>query len=88
MAISGKGLYKKYNIAHADGSPVDPNAQYFVLRIDGSGENVNACRKALAAFALSTDDYELQKDICNLLLSYVSNGSPKSILSFLLSNIL
>lgn len=29
-----KGLYPKYIIAKADGSPVDPNADYFVLRLD------------------------------------------------------
>lgn len=27
-------LYNKYIIQKSDGSPVDPNAQYFVLRID------------------------------------------------------
>ena len=29
-----KGLYGKYIITKADGSPVDPNADYFVLRLD------------------------------------------------------
>lgn len=29
-----KGLFKKYVIAKADGSPVDPDAVYFVLRLD------------------------------------------------------
>lgn len=28
---SNIGLYKKYNITKADGSPVDPSAQYFIL---------------------------------------------------------
>jgi len=28
------GLYNKYNITKADGSPMDPNAFYFVLRLD------------------------------------------------------
>lgn len=28
------GLYSKYIVSKADGSPVDPKAQYFVLRID------------------------------------------------------
>lgn len=27
-------LFSKYHITKNDGSPVDPNAQYFVLRID------------------------------------------------------
>lgn len=29
-----RGLYRKYIIAKADGSPMDPNADYFVLRLD------------------------------------------------------
>ena len=29
-----QGLYDKYIITKTDGSPVDPHAQYFVLRID------------------------------------------------------
>lgn len=28
------GLFRKYLIHKADGSPVDPNADYFVLRLD------------------------------------------------------
>ncbi len=28
------GLYRKYRISKADGTPVDPNAEYFVLRLD------------------------------------------------------
>lgn len=29
-----EGLYHKYNIAKVDGSPVDPKAVYFILRLD------------------------------------------------------
>jgi hypothetical protein len=29
-----QGLYQKYNVTKTDGSPVDPNARYFVLRLD------------------------------------------------------
>ncbi len=29
-----RGLYNKYIVTKADGSPIDPEAQYFVLRID------------------------------------------------------
>lgn len=28
------GLYQKYKIEKTDGTPTDPNAQYFVLRLD------------------------------------------------------
>lgn len=42
-------LFGKYKIEKADGSPVDPNAMYFVLRID---TDVHA-RVALRAYARS-----------------------------------
>ena len=29
-----KTLHQKYSVVKTDGSPVDPRAQYFVLRID------------------------------------------------------
>jgi len=28
------GLYKKYRVEKTDGTPIDPNAVYFVLRLD------------------------------------------------------
>ena len=47
-----KGLYQKYAVSKADGSAVDPDAIYFVLRLD-KGEYVDACRMALDAFAMA-----------------------------------
>jgi len=44
-----EGLYKKYLIEKADGTPVDASAQYFVLRIDA---DVHA-RRALRTYAES-----------------------------------
>ena len=44
-----KHLYNKYKIEKADGSPVDPDAMYFVLRID---TDPHAC-VALRAYARS-----------------------------------
>lgn len=41
------GLHHRYNVTHADGSPTDPNAVYFVLRLDKGGrdpEHTAACR--------------------------------------------
>lgn len=34
QAENPHGLHHRYNITHADGSPVDPDAVYFVLRLD------------------------------------------------------
>ena len=45
-----KGFYSKYIVLKADGSPVDPEAQYVVLRID-DGTYVDACRAGVQAFA-------------------------------------
>ena len=41
-------LYNKYVVTKADGSSVDPEAQYFILRIDTDP----AARYALNAYAL------------------------------------
>jgi len=41
------GLYGKYRISKADGTPTDPGAQYFVLRIDTD----QAARMALQTYA-------------------------------------
>lgn len=46
------GLYNKYAVTHADGSPTDPNAQYFVLRIDTD----YAARWALSTYISSIQD--------------------------------
>jgi len=50
-----KGLYPKYLINHADGSPTDGDASYFVLRYDfhpGCDPiHVDACRAALRTYA-------------------------------------
>jgi len=55
-----EGLKQKYNITKADGSKVDENARYFVLRVDDTTElntsieiaHRNACKKALGLWML------------------------------------
>ena len=47
MAENQKGLYGKYIIQKADGSPVDFDAKYFVLRYDGSTAWAKICRWTL-----------------------------------------
>lgn len=46
-------MSNKYIIQHADGRPVDPDAVYYVLRIDNYKDKPwrQACRAALAGFA-------------------------------------
>ena len=45
--IPNKGLYNKYRIEKASGEPIDPKAQYFVLRIDTD----LAAKKAMLTYA-------------------------------------
>lgn len=49
------GLKKKYNITHADGSPVDADAKYFWLRLDYhegcDRKHIAACRQAALYYA-------------------------------------
>lgn len=47
------GLQFKYAITKADGSPLDENSEYFVLRLDAGGEpnHVAACRAAVLEYA-------------------------------------
>lgn len=54
-------LYNKYTITKTDGTPVDPNAQYFVLRIDTDP----AAREALLAYAkaIVKDDPEFAEQL-------------------------
>ncbi len=63
-----KGLYNRYHIAKANGKPVDPNAEYFVLRLDENGsdpKHIAACRKAVLVYADEIKDLlpALAKDL-------------------------
>lgn len=67
------GLYGKYIIQKADGSPVDPKADYFILRLD---TDPIARRAALeySYFMASGKDIQLAKD----LQARVAKYDPKS----------
>ena len=54
------GLYRRYFIQKADGSPVSPEAEYFVLRLDKCGSDpthIAACRKAVMTYADEIEHY-------------------------------
>ena len=62
------GLHRKYIIKKSDGSLVDPDAEYFVLRLDVNGKDekhTKACRKALMLYAEEIKDHlpVLSKDL-------------------------
>lgn len=49
-----EGLHLRYYVAKRSGEPVDPRAEYFVLRLDPYGKDhrhINACRKAVLMYA-------------------------------------
>lgn len=49
------GLHARYIVSKADGTPVDPNAEYFVLRLDmGASDPIHrsACIEALLTYAI------------------------------------
>lgn len=59
-ALKLRGQTHPYVVRHRDGSPVDPNAEYFVLRLDEGGkdpEHVRACRIAIQAYAMNVSHH-------------------------------
>lgn len=63
------GILPKYSITKANGEATDPNAEYFVLRLDFHEgcdmRHVHSCRAALINYAISIKDHlpELSRDI-------------------------
>lgn len=67
------GLKMKYRITHADGSPCDADAEYFVLRLDHHKDcdhhHIRACRKAVVEYAKSVA-YHLPQLSIDLMAKY------------------
>lgn len=48
------GLHNRYYVSKVNGEPVDEFAEYFILRLDGGGDDpihIAACRKAILTYA-------------------------------------
>jgi hypothetical protein len=48
------GLHNRYYVSKVNGEKVDENAEYFILRLDEYGSDINhikACRKAIITYA-------------------------------------
>jgi len=63
-----KGLHQRYIVAKSNGKPVDPNAEYFVLRVDLNGsdpKHIEVCRKAVITYAENIKEHlpELAQDL-------------------------
>lgn len=53
-AENPEGLHARYHVEKVDGEPVDPRAEYFVLRVDPYGDDrvhLRACRRAVLVYA-------------------------------------
>jgi hypothetical protein len=61
------GLYGKYIIQKADGAPVDPHADYFVLRLDTDPY----ARIAALEYAIQTDDQTLGEMLEKRVMDHV-----------------
>ena len=61
------GLYGKYIIQKADGSPVDPEADYFILRLDADP----VARIAALEYAIQTDDQKLGEMLEKRVMDHV-----------------
>ena len=61
-------LYNKYCVIKEDGNPVDPNAQYFVLRLDTD----ECARQAAAKYALCCESKGIQRGLSRDLHQLVS----------------
>lgn len=84
---NSEGLYTKYVVKKADGTMVDPDAKYFVLRYDGTGLWPCICREALLLLGRlvrgtnPTLAHDLQKEV--MLESYNANQTPPTRWRFL-----
>lgn len=61
------GLHSKYKIEHTDGSPIDPEAIYFVLRIDKKQKNLIhqiACREAAYKYCEEVKSLAISSNTC------------------------
>lgn len=72
------GLHQRYVVTRADGTPPDPRARYFVLRLDNAGSDANhiaACRAAARAYAAHVQASEVThlQGVANGLLDLVEH---------------
>lgn len=77
------GFHRRYDVSKIDGEPVDPNAEYMVLRLDWGGsdkEHIKACRIAVCAYAYAIKDHlpDLSKDILDRYSNIPMNPYPNT----------
>jgi hypothetical protein len=73
-----RGLYNRYQVLKTNGDSCDPNAEYFVLRLDGYGNDIRhiqACRKAVLRYAEEIKSH-LPKLADDLIQKYGEGSNP------------
>jgi hypothetical protein len=65
------GLDNKYIITKKNGNPVDPNAVYFVLRLDKDPHALNAIETYMKS--VSKDNKELAEDLSKMISNIIQN---------------
>lgn len=76
MDIKSKGIQHKYIISRTDGKPIEEGNFYFVLKLEGEGDekHIEACRKAVLKYAEEIESHlpELSQEIKNRYSSKIS----------------
>jgi transcriptional regulator with XRE-family HTH domain len=73
LVTQWRGLWRKYRVSKTDGTAADPDADYFVLRLDEDP----AARHAALQYAAVTVDEDLARDLVARLLGYeIIDGLP------------
>lgn len=61
------GLFNKYVISRTDGTPINPENIYFLLKLEGEGDpiHIEACQKAVLKYADEIESHipQLAKDL-------------------------
>jgi hypothetical protein len=62
------GLHQRYYVEKVNGDPIDPRAEYFILRLDDFGtdpKHIAACRKAIMTYANEIENHlpQLAQDL-------------------------
>ena len=72
-----QGWYQKYIITKTNNKPVDPDADYFVLRLDIQDKYGEASLQALKTYATVIREVnpDLARDIMSRLMAYSLRGS-------------
>ena len=72
------GLYRKYKIERTDGTLINPENEYFILKVKGVGDqkHIDACKKAVLVYAeeMRRELPELAND---LFIRYREATDPK-----------